>query len=166
MILRLALNDERITLKLHSHGQLLAARIDILPFNSFSIALVSFFIDLKRKKGKMSILVAKSCPYECSFRYIITKTVAKGEPAGPRFFWKCFCLLVNGATSGLSQRRQASPYICYIFLLILVEKTKGFTVNLMLFFLFLSFAFLQKFVVPGGPCLSEPQWSKKKINKK
>ena len=30
-------------------------------------------------------------------------------------------------------------------------------------FPFLSFAFLQKFVAPGGPCLWEPLWSKQKI---
>ena len=40
--------------------------------------------------------------------------------------WKCFTLLGNGATGGLSQRGQASPYFCYIFLLILVKKTKDF----------------------------------------
>ena len=36
-----------------------AVRIGILPFNSSSIALVSFFIDLRKKKGKMPILAAK-----------------------------------------------------------------------------------------------------------
>ena len=63
-----------------------AVRIGILPFNSSSIALVSFFIDLRKKKGKMPILAAKSRPCECSFRYILLKAVAKGEPAGQRPF--------------------------------------------------------------------------------
>ena len=63
-----------------------AVRIGILPFNSSSIALVSFFIDLRKKKGKMPILAAKSRSCECSFRYILFKAVAKGEPAGPRPF--------------------------------------------------------------------------------
>ena len=104
-----------------------AVRIGILPFNSSSIALVSFFIDLRKKKGKMPILAAKSRPGECSFRYILLKAVAKGEPAGPRpFLEMLFSLLGNGATSGFSQREQASPYICGIFLLNLVEKTKRF----------------------------------------
>ena len=30
--------------------------------------------------------LAKSRPCECSFRYILLKAVAKGEPAGPRPF--------------------------------------------------------------------------------
>ena len=63
-----------------------AVRIGVLPFNSSSIALVSFFIDLRKKKGKIPILAAKSRPCECSFRYILLKAVAKGEPAGPRSF--------------------------------------------------------------------------------
>ena len=65
---------------------LLAVRIGILPFNSSSIALVSFFIDLRKKKGEMSILAAKSRPCKCSFRYILLKAVAKGDPVGPRPF--------------------------------------------------------------------------------
>ena len=72
---------------LHMATLLLSAvRIGILPFNSSSIALVSFFIDLRKKKGKMPILAAKSRSCECSFRYILLKAVAKGEPAGPRPF--------------------------------------------------------------------------------
>ena len=63
-----------------------AVRIGILLFNSSSIALVSFFIDLRKKKGKMPILSAKSRPCKCSFRYILFKAIAKGEPAGPRPF--------------------------------------------------------------------------------
>ena len=63
-----------------------AVRIGILPFNSFSIALVSFFIDLRKKKDKMPILAAKSRSCECSFRYILLKAVAKGEPTEPRPF--------------------------------------------------------------------------------
>ena len=74
----------------------------------------------------MPIYAATSRPCECSLRYILLKVVAKGKPAGPRLFLENFSLYGNGATSGLSQRGQASPYICYIFLLILVEKTKGF----------------------------------------
>ena len=79
-----------------------AVRIGILPFNSSSIALVSFFIDLRKKKGKMPILAAKSRLCECSFRYILLKAVAIEEPAGTRPFlgqdpsWKCFSLLGNG----------------------------------------------------------------------
>ena len=36
----------------------------------FSIALVSFFLDLRKKKGKMPTIAAKSVPCECSFREI------------------------------------------------------------------------------------------------
>ena len=46
-----------------------------------------------------------------------------------------FSHLGNDATSGLSQKRQVSPYICYIFLLILVEKAKGFYHKFHVFFL-------------------------------
>ena len=75
----------------------------------------------------MRIVAATSRPCcECSFRNILVKAVAKGMPAGPRPFLKKFSLLGTGATSGLCQHRQASPYISYIFLLILVEKTKRF----------------------------------------
>ena len=63
-----------------------AIRIGIFPFNSSSIALVSFCIDLRKKKGKMPILAAKSRPCECIFRYILLKAVAKREPVGPRPF--------------------------------------------------------------------------------
>ena len=63
-----------------------AVRIGILPFNCSSIALVSFFIDLRKKKGKIQILAAKSRSCEFSFRYILLKAVAKGKPAGPRPF--------------------------------------------------------------------------------
>ena len=63
-----------------------AIRIGILPFNSSSIALVFFFIELRKKKGKMPILAAKSRSCECSYRYILLKAEAKGEPAGPRPF--------------------------------------------------------------------------------
>ena len=64
----------------------LAVKIGILPFNSSSIALISFFIDLRKKKVKMPILAAKSCPCECSFRYILLKAVVKGDLAWPRPF--------------------------------------------------------------------------------
>ena len=47
----------------------------------------------------------------------------------PRPFLEKFSLLGNGATIGLSQRGQASSYIYYIFLLILLVKTKGFYPN-------------------------------------
>ena len=57
-----------------------------LIFNSSSIALVFFFIDLRKKRGKMPILAAKTRPCECSFRYILLKAVAKGKPARPRPF--------------------------------------------------------------------------------
>ena len=67
---------------------LLAVRIDILPFNSSSVALGSFFTDLRKGKGKMPILAAKNRPCECSFRYILVKTVAKEKPAGSRPFLK------------------------------------------------------------------------------
>ena len=103
-----------------------AVRIGILSFNSSSIALVSFFIDLRKKKGKIPILAAKSRPYKCSFRYILLKAVTKGSRLGRDPSRKCFSLLGNGAISGFSQRKQASPYICGIFLLNLVEKTKRF----------------------------------------
>ena len=63
-----------------------AVRIGILPFNDSSIAIVSFFIDLRKKKGKMPILTANSRPCKCSFRYILLKAVAKGELTGPRPF--------------------------------------------------------------------------------
>ena len=86
MIILLASNDERITLKLHSHGRLLAVKIGILPFNSSTIAFVSFFVDLRKKKGKMPTLAAKSRWCECSFRYFLLKAGAKVEPAGPRPF--------------------------------------------------------------------------------
>ena len=111
---------------------LLAVRIGILPFNSSSIVLVSFFIDLRKKKGKMPVLAAKSRPCECSFRYILLKAVAKGSRQGQDPSWKWFSLLGNGATSGL---KQASPYICYIFVLILVKKTKSFYRKFHVFFL-------------------------------
>ena len=39
-----------------------------LPFNSSTIALVFFFIDLRKKRGKLPILAAKTRPFECSFR--------------------------------------------------------------------------------------------------
>ena len=65
---------------------LLAMRIGILPFTSSSIAPVSFFIDLRKKKGKMPILAAKIRPCDCCFRHILLKAVAKGKPAGPRPF--------------------------------------------------------------------------------
>ena len=117
-----------------------AVRISILPFNSSSIALVSFFIDLRKKKGKMPILAAKSRPCE----YILLKAAAsdifysrpkpKGSWLGQDPCWKCFSLLGNGATSGFSQREQASPYICGIFLLNLVEKTKRFYRKFYVFF--------------------------------
>ena len=61
--------------------------------------------------------------------YSIQKAVAKRKPAGIKevgFSWKCFSLRGNGAVSGLSQKRQSSPYICYAFLLILVDKTEDF----------------------------------------
>ena len=64
----------------------LVVRIGILPFCSSSIALVSFFIDLRKKKGKTPILAAESCRCECSFKYILLKAVAKRKPAGPRPF--------------------------------------------------------------------------------
>ena len=83
----------------------------------------------------MSILAATSRPCECSFRYIPLKAVEKGKPAGPRPFVENFSLLGNGATSGLSKRGQALPYICYIFLLILEGKQKVYTLNFMFFFL-------------------------------
>ena len=82
----------------------------------------------------MPIYAATSRPCECSLRYILLKAVAKGKPAGPRPFLENFSLFGNGATSGLSQRGQASPYICYIFLLILMEKTKSFYPKFYVFF--------------------------------
>ena len=56
------------------------------PFSSSSIALLSFFINLRKKKRKMPILTAKSRPRECSFRYILLKVVAKEKLAGSRPF--------------------------------------------------------------------------------
>ena len=53
-----------------------AVRIGILPFNSSSIALVSFFIDLRKKKGKMPILAAKSRVSNRTW----TRTVNPNEP--------------------------------------------------------------------------------------
>ena len=64
---------------------LLAVRIGILPFNSSSIFLVSFYIDLRKKKKK-PILAVKSHPCERSFRYNLLKAATKGKPAGPRPF--------------------------------------------------------------------------------
>ena len=56
-----------VFVKLYSHGRLLAARLGIFPF-SFPIALVFFFLDLRKKKDKMPILTAKSRPSECRFK--------------------------------------------------------------------------------------------------
>ena len=55
-----------------------------------------------------------------------SRPLPKGSRLGQDPSWKCFSLLGNGATSGFIQREQASPYICGIFLLNLVEKTKRF----------------------------------------
>ena len=117
--------DNKRNLKLHSHKEHLAARIGIFLFNSFSIAFVSFFIDLKKAKCRFSQLKVPVW-MQLQIYYMYSKPQPKRNRLGQDPSWKCFSLLGNGATSALCQRRQASPYICYIFLFILVEKTKGF----------------------------------------
>ena len=71
---------------LHSAVSVYATAFSCENRHSSSIALVSFFIDLRKKKGKIPLLAAKICPCKCSFRYILLKAVAKGKPARPRPF--------------------------------------------------------------------------------
>ena len=113
---------------------LLAVRIGILPFNSSSIFLVSFYIDLRKKKKKSRFSQLKVTPVNAASDIIYSRPQPKGNRLGQDPSWKCFSLLGNGATNGLSQRGQASPYICYIFLLILVEKTIDFYPKFHVFF--------------------------------
>ena len=109
-------------------------RIGILPFNSSSIALVFFFIDLKKKKGKMPILAAKSCPCKRSFRNTLLMAVAKGKLARPKPFlemlwppwqWRNYWLKSKGASF--------TVYLQHFFINFGGEN-RIFTQNFMLFF--------------------------------
>ena len=80
----------------------------------------------ERNKAKCRFSQLKVVRVNAASDIFYSRPYPKGSRLGQDPSWKCFKLLGNGVTSGFSQREQASPYICGIFLLNLVEKTKRF----------------------------------------